>query len=111
MKFNETLCQNKTLRTKIDEYRRERVVFDVIYKKLERELHEKKKEMADEIERQKKARVDSLCECWICCGKDTHKRACRCFFKTSPRLAGQAQPPIFSQRSPREAQQGHPLSG
>ena len=46
MKFNETLGQNKALRMKIDEYRRERVVFDGIYKKLEKELHEKKKEMA-----------------------------------------------------------------
>lgn len=46
LKFNETLAQNKTLRQKIDEYRRERVIFDSIYKKLERELHEKKKEMA-----------------------------------------------------------------
>lgn len=55
MKFNETLCQNKALRTKIDEYRRERVVFDVIYKKLERELHEKKKEMAAIIEDSKNA--------------------------------------------------------
>jgi chromosome segregation ATPase len=42
LKFNETLAQNKELRTKIDEYRRERCVFDGIYKKLERELHEKK---------------------------------------------------------------------
>ena len=43
LKFNETLAHNKELRQRIDEYRRERVVFDVIYKKLERELHEKKK--------------------------------------------------------------------
>ena len=43
MKFNETLGQNKALRMKIDEYRRERVVFDGIYKKLEKELHEKKR--------------------------------------------------------------------
>jgi chromosome segregation ATPase len=49
-KFNETLAQNKVLRSRIDEYRRERVVFDVIYKKLERELHEKKQEMAAIIE-------------------------------------------------------------
>jgi chromosome segregation ATPase len=55
MKFNETLGQNKALRMKIDEYRRERVVFDGIYKKLERELHEKKKEMAAIIEDSKNA--------------------------------------------------------
>lgn len=50
LKFNDTLAQNKELRTKIDDYRRERVVFDAIYKKLEKELHEKKKEMAAIIE-------------------------------------------------------------
>jgi predicted RNase H-like nuclease (RuvC/YqgF family) len=36
LKFNETLAHNKELRQKIDEYRRERVVFVVIYNKLER---------------------------------------------------------------------------
>lgn len=30
--------------------RRERVIFDNLYKKLEKELHEKRKEMADIIE-------------------------------------------------------------
>lgn len=55
LKFNETLAQNKELRHRVDEYRRERVVFDVIYKKLERELHEKKKEMAAIIEDSKNA--------------------------------------------------------
>lgn len=55
LKFNDTLAQNKVLRTKIDEYRRERVVFDGIYKKLERELHEKKKEMAAIIDDSKNA--------------------------------------------------------
>lgn len=55
LKFNEMLAQNKALRQKIDEYRRERVIFDSIYKKLERELHEKKKEMAVIIEDSKRA--------------------------------------------------------
>jgi chromosome segregation ATPase len=55
LKFNETVAQNKALRHKIDEYRRERVIFDGIYKKLERELHEKKKEMAVIIEDSKVA--------------------------------------------------------
>jgi DNA repair exonuclease SbcCD ATPase subunit len=55
LKFNKTLAQNKELRQKIDEYRRERVIFDSIYKKLERELHEKKKEMAVIIEDSKNA--------------------------------------------------------
>lgn len=54
-KFNEILAQNKVLRQSIDEYRRERVVFDGIYKKLERELHEKKKEMAAIIDDSKNA--------------------------------------------------------
>jgi coiled-coil domain-containing protein 63/114 len=55
LKFNDTLAQNKSLRLRIDEYRRERVVFDGIYKKLERELHEKKKEMSAIIEDSKNA--------------------------------------------------------
>ena len=50
VKFNEALAQNKALRTEIDNLRRERVVFDQIYKKLEKELGEKKKEMANVIE-------------------------------------------------------------
>mmetsp|Transcript_35971 Transcript_35971/g.113038 ORF Transcript_35971/g.113038 Transcript_35971/m.113038 type:complete len:515 (-) Transcript_35971:102-1646(-) len=50
VKFNESLARNKQLRQKIDDMRRERVVFDGIYEKLERELHEKKKEMQAIIE-------------------------------------------------------------
>ena len=50
VKFNEALASNKQLRAKIDRMRQERVVFDGIYKKLERELHEKKKEMSAIIE-------------------------------------------------------------
>ncbi|CAM9775216.1 unnamed protein product, partial [Discosporangium mesarthrocarpum] len=49
-KFNEALAHNKTLRQEIDDLRRERVVFDTIYKKLERETVEKKKQMANVIE-------------------------------------------------------------
>lgn len=49
-KFNDALAQNKDLREQIDNLRRERIVFDGIYKKLERDLHEKKKQMADIIE-------------------------------------------------------------
>jgi len=55
VKFNESLAKNKGLRDEIDNLRRERVVFDGIYKKLERELHEKKKEMAAIIEDSKNA--------------------------------------------------------
>jgi len=50
VKFNEALAHNKQLRETIDNLRRERVVFDGIYKKLERELHEKKNKMAEIIE-------------------------------------------------------------
>eukprot|EP01052_Picozoa_sp_SAG31_P030701 SAG31_NODE_3171_length_4590_cov_5.721443_6_plen_279_part_00 len=50
VKFNEALAHNKQLRETIDNLRRERVVFDQIYKKLERELAEKRKEMASIIE-------------------------------------------------------------
>eukprot|EP00755_Sulcionema_specki_P004528 Sspe_Gene.4555::Locus_1493_Transcript_1_1_Confidence_1.000_Length_1879::g.4555::m.4555 len=51
VKFNEALSKNKALREEIDNLRGERVVFDGIYKKLEKELHEKKKEMAEIIEK------------------------------------------------------------
>ena len=50
VKFNEALAHNKHLRETIDNLRRERVVFDNIYRKLEKELHEKKKHMANIIE-------------------------------------------------------------
>ena len=50
VKFNQALAKNKALREQIDDLRRERVVFDTIYRKLERELHEKKKQMANVIE-------------------------------------------------------------
>lgn len=49
-KFNEAIAYNKSLREQIDGLRRERVVFDSIYKKLEQELQVKKKEMANIIE-------------------------------------------------------------
>ena len=54
-KFNESLAMNKQLREQIDNLRKERVVFDGIYKKLEKDLHEKKKEMAAIIEDSKVA--------------------------------------------------------
>lgn len=54
-KFNEQNAANKQVRDQIDELRRERVVYDGIYKKLEKELHAKKKEMAAIIEDSKRA--------------------------------------------------------
>ncbi|KAJ0396009.1 hypothetical protein ATCC90586_003457 [Pythium insidiosum] len=50
VKFNEALAQNKLLREEIDNLRRERVVFDTIYRKLEKEHNDKKKQMAGTIE-------------------------------------------------------------
>lgn len=50
MKFNKSLAVNKKLRATIDNLRRERLVFDNIYRKFERELMEQKKAMADIIE-------------------------------------------------------------
>merc|ERR1712178_172478 len=49
-KFNEAIEANRALREQIDTLRRERVVFDDIYRKLENELQQKKKEMAHIIE-------------------------------------------------------------
>merc|ERR1712151_1054069 len=48
--FNEAIAANKKLREEIDLLRRERLVFDDIYRKLENELQQKKKEMANIIE-------------------------------------------------------------
>merc|ERR1712054_551244 len=47
---NEAIEANRVLREQIDMLRRERVVFDDIYRKLENELQMKKKEMAFIIE-------------------------------------------------------------
>lgn len=50
MKFNEAISGNKTLRDQIDDLRRERVVFENIYRKMERELQDRKRQMAEIIE-------------------------------------------------------------
>lgn len=47
MKFNEKIAYNKQVRGKIDERRRERVVYDRIYTNIERELLERTIEMKD----------------------------------------------------------------
>lgn len=49
-KFNEAISLNTRLRQEIDSLRRERVVFDQLYKKMERELTRKKNHMAEIIE-------------------------------------------------------------
>ncbi|OQR85349.1 Outer Dynein Arm Docking Complex, partial [Thraustotheca clavata] len=50
IKFNEALAQNKQLREEIDNLRRERMIFDNIYRKLEKDHNERKKQMANIIE-------------------------------------------------------------
>uniref|UniRef100_A0A7S0EMC5 ODAD1 central coiled coil region domain-containing protein n=1 Tax=Hanusia phi TaxID=3032 RepID=A0A7S0EMC5_9CRYP len=50
VKYNEALSSNKHLREKIDNLRRERVVFDGVYTRLEKELAEKKEEMQKIVE-------------------------------------------------------------
>jgi chromosome segregation ATPase len=50
IRFNEAVSSNKQLRQEIDDLRRERVVFENVYKRLERELQEKKKQMTETIE-------------------------------------------------------------
>jgi DNA repair exonuclease SbcCD ATPase subunit len=49
-KYNEAVSHNKSLRDNIDDLRRERVVFESIYRKMERELQEQKRQMAEIIE-------------------------------------------------------------
>lgn len=50
VKFNEALAYNKALRETIENLRRERLVFDQIYRKLERELEEKKEKLNEILE-------------------------------------------------------------
>lgn len=57
-KYNETISVNKDLKHVIDSLRKERVIFDNLYKKLESELHEKRKRMANIIEKANNAYED-----------------------------------------------------
>jgi|EP00982_Pelagococcus_subviridis_P015248 coiled-coil domain-containing protein 63/114 len=50
MNFNEALAKNKALRETIDNLRREKIGFEAVYRKLEKELQEKKREMASVID-------------------------------------------------------------
>ncbi|KAJ3394418.1 Coiled-coil domain-containing protein 63 [Entophlyctis sp. JEL0112] len=50
VKFNKSLAVNKRLRAIIDNLRRERLVFDNIYRKFEKDLLDQKKQMAEIIE-------------------------------------------------------------
>lgn len=55
-KYNEAIAHNKQLREQIDKLRRERVVYDSIYKKLEEELQSKKDEMKAVVKKGYKAK-------------------------------------------------------
>ena len=50
MHFNKQLANNRDLRDDIDHMRRERAVFENLYKKLAKELENSKKEMSEVIE-------------------------------------------------------------
>lgn len=50
IKFNEAIAHNKILRDDIDDLRRERIIFENIYRKMERELQDRKQKMAEIIE-------------------------------------------------------------
>eukprot|EP00672_Neobodo_designis_P025990 CAMPEP_0174852078 /NCGR_PEP_ID=MMETSP1114-20130205/25169_1 /TAXON_ID=312471 /ORGANISM="Neobodo designis, Strain CCAP 1951/1" /LENGTH=584 /DNA_ID=CAMNT_0016086655 /DNA_START=36 /DNA_END=1790 /DNA_ORIENTATION=- len=54
VQFNEALAYNRELRQQIDNLRGERKVFTDIYRKLESDLHDKKKKMAQIIEESNK---------------------------------------------------------
>ena len=49
-KYNQTLSENRALRTKIDNLRQERMVFQRIYRKLEDELADKRRELTNLME-------------------------------------------------------------
>ena len=55
LKYNDVVANNKVFRHKLDEYRKERIVFDNIYKKLELDLYQKKKQMTAIIDDSKNA--------------------------------------------------------
>lgn len=54
-KYSAAVSKNKDLRQEIENLREERVVFDSIYKKMESELQEKKRHMAEVIEKSNEA--------------------------------------------------------
>lgn len=50
MRFNKSINHNRQLRTQVDMLRRERAVFDTVYRKFEKELADHKKQMAEIVE-------------------------------------------------------------
>jgi uncharacterized coiled-coil DUF342 family protein len=55
IRHNEETASNKQLRKTIDNLRKERVIYDKLYKKLQRELGQKKQQMAEIIEEAEEA--------------------------------------------------------
>lgn len=55
IRHNEEMASNKKLRKTIDNLRKERVIYDKLYKKLQRELSQKKQQMAEIIEKAEEA--------------------------------------------------------
>ena len=49
-KFNESIASNKVMREEIDHLRKEKVIFENVYSRLEKQLGAKRKEMAEIIE-------------------------------------------------------------
>ena len=49
-RYSDAMSQNKVIRDKIDELRRERVVFEQVYVKLEKELGIKRRDLARMVE-------------------------------------------------------------
>lgn len=54
-KFNDAMTHNNKLKAQIDSLRRERVIFENIYKRLEGELRKRREEMASKIEEANRA--------------------------------------------------------
>lgn len=50
IRFNKSINNNRQLRTQVDMLRRERAVFDTVYRKFEKELADHKKQMAEIVE-------------------------------------------------------------
>lgn len=86
VKYNEALGKNKKLKEEIDSLRRERLVFDQIYKKLEKELEEKKREMANIIEVSNSAYEarDAALQVRKNYGSERGERILTCFLSLSP---------------------------
>ena len=66
IKFNESLASNKRLREQIESLRQERSVFDSVYKRMEQQLLDKKKQMAAIIEASNQVRSVAVGGSLVC---------------------------------------------